>query len=159
MTLTIHFATPRDAETIVRFIRDLAEYERDPGSVEVTPAQIRAQMEDANPPFECLLAEYEAEAVGFALFFRNYSTWRGRSGLYLEDIFIREEYRGRGVGGALMRHLARIALDRGWARMEWSVLNWNTPAQGFYREYGARPLDNWTTWRLDGEALVRAART
>lgn len=159
MTLTIRFATPRDAETIVRFIRALAEYERDPGSVEVTPAQIRAQMEDASPPFECLLAEYEAEAVGFALFFRNYSTWRGRSGLYLEDIFVGDEYRGRGIGGALMRRLARIALDRGWARMEWSVLNWNTPAQGFYREHGARALDNWTTWRLDGEALVRTARS
>lgn len=158
MTLTIRFATPRDAETIVRFIRGLAEYEREPGAVEVTAAQLRAQMESADRPFECLLAEFDAEAVAFALFFRNYSTWRGRSGLYLEDIFVREEYRGRGIGGALMRRLAQIAVERDYARIEWSVLNWNTPAQSFYREYGARPLDSWTVWRLEGDALVRAAR-
>lgn len=158
MTLTIRFATPRDAETIVQLIRGLAEYERDPGAVEVTAAQIRTQMESADPPFECLLAEYDAEAAGFALFFRNYSTWRGRAGLYLEDIFVREAYRGRGVGGALMRRLIQITVERGWARMEWAVLNWNTPAQSFYREHGARPLDNWTTWRLDGDALVRGSR-
>ena len=158
MTLTIRFATPRDAETIVQLIRGLAEYERDPGAVEVTAAQIRTQMESVDPPFECLLAEYDAEAAGFALFFRNYSTWRGRAGLYLEDIFVREVYRGRGVGGALMRRLIQITVERGWARMEWAVLNWNTPAQSFYREHGARPLDNWTTWRLDGDALVRGPR-
>jgi len=158
MTLTIRFATSRDADTIVRFIHGLAVYERDPEAVEVTSAQILAQMESANPPFECLLAEYDAEAAGFALFFRNYSTWRGRSGLYLEDIFVPEEFRGRGIGGALMRRLAQIAVERGWARMEWAVLNWNTPAQGFYREHGARPLDTWATWRLEGDALDRLAR-
>jgi GNAT superfamily N-acetyltransferase len=158
MTLTIRFATPRDAETIVQHIRGLAEYERDLAAVEVTAAQIRAQMESVDPPFECLLAEYEAEAAGFALFFRNYSTWSGRAGLYLEDIFVREVYRGRGVGGALMRRLMQITVERGWARMEWSVLNWNTPAQGFYREHGASPSDDWTTWRLDGDALSRGAR-
>jgi len=158
MTLTIRFATSRDADTIVRFIRGLAKYEREPGAVEATPAQIRAQMESTDPPFECLLAEFEGEAVAFALFFRNYSTWRGRPGLYLEDIFVREEYRGRGVGGALMRRLAQIAVEREYGRVEWSVLNWNTPAQSFYREYGARPLDTWTIWRLEGDALARAAR-
>jgi GNAT superfamily N-acetyltransferase len=158
MTLTIRFATPRDAETIVQFIRGLAEYEREPDAVEVTPAQIRTQMESTDPPFECLLAEYDAEAAGFALFFRNYSTWRGRAGLYLEDIFVREAYRGCGVGGALMRRLMQITIERGWDRMQWAVLNWNTPAQGFYREHGARPLDSWTTWRLDGDALSRGLR-
>ncbi|HXZ87337.1 MAG TPA: GNAT family N-acetyltransferase [Candidatus Binataceae bacterium] len=158
MTLTIRFATPRDADTIVRFIRGLAQYEREPNAVEVTASQIRAQMESADPPFECLLAEFDAEAVAFALFFRNYSTWRGRPGLYLEDIFVRDEYRGRGVGGALIRRLAQIALERGCTRIEWAVLNWNTPAQSFYREYGARPLDSWTIWRLEGDALARAAR-
>lgn len=159
MTLTIRFAAPRDADTIVRFIRGLAQYEREPNAVEVTAAQIRAQMESVDPPFECLLAEFDAEAVAFALFFRNYSTWRGRPGLYLEDIFVREEYRGRGIGGALIRRLAQIALERGCARIEWAVLNWNTPAQSFYREYGARPLDTWTVWRLEGDALARVART
>jgi GNAT superfamily N-acetyltransferase len=158
MTLTIRFAEARDADTIVRLIRGLAEYERDLDAVEVTSAEIRSQIESANPPFECLLAEYESETAGFALFFRNYSTWRGRPGLYLEDIFVREEFRGHGIGGALMRRLAGIAVERGWARMEWSVLNWNTPAQGFYREQGARRLDSWTTWRLDGDALERLAR-
>src|SRR5262249_18520620 len=151
MTLAIRFANSRDADTIVRLIRGLAEYERDPEAVKVTAAEIRSQLESANPPFECLLAEYESDAAGFALFFRNYSTWRGRSGLYLEDIFVREEFRGHGIGGALMRRLARIAVERQWARMEWSVLNWNTPAQGFYREHGARPLDTWTTWRVEGD--------
>ncbi len=159
MTLTIRYATPRDAETIVRLIQGLAEYERDPAAVEVTPAQIRSQMDGPNPPFECLVAEYEADPVAFALFFRNYSTWRGRPGLYIEDIFVREEYRGRGIGGALMRRLAKIAVERQWGRMEWAVLDWNTPAQGFYREHGARPLEAWTLWRLDGDALTRAARS
>ena len=158
MTLTIRFATPRDADAIVRFIRGLAEYEREPGAVQVSAAQIRAQMESADPPFECLLAEFDAEAVAFALFFRNYSTWRGRPGLYLEDIFVRDEYRGRGIGGALIRRLAQIAVERDYACIEWTVLNWNTPAQSFYREYGARPLDTWTVWRLEGDALARAAR-
>ena len=159
MTLTIRFAAPRDADTIVRLIRGLAQCEREPNAVEVTAPQIRAQMESADPPFECLLAEFDAEPVAFALFFRNYSTWRGRPGLYLEDIFVREEFRGRGIGGALIRRLAQIALQRGCARIEWAVLNWNTPAQSFYREYGARPLDTWTIWRLEGDALARAAHT
>jgi GNAT superfamily N-acetyltransferase len=155
MALTIRFATPGDAPTILRFIRGLAEYEREPNAVTVTAAELRVQMDSGDPPFECILAEYDAEAVAFALFFRNYSTWSGRPGLYLEDIFVREEYRGRGIGGALMRRLAKIVGERGWARMEWAVLNWNTPAQSFYREYGAHPSEGWTTWRLKGEALGR----
>ncbi len=149
MSLTIRFALPRDAGTIVRFILALAEYEKASESVQVTAAQIRAQLECSDPPFECLLAEYESEPVGFAVFFRNYSTWTGRCGLYLEDLFVLEEYRGRGVGGALMRRLAEIAADRGWARMDWTVLNWNSNAQSFYREHGGYPMDDWTGWRLD----------
>jgi GNAT superfamily N-acetyltransferase len=158
MAFAIRFATPSDAVTILGFIRALAEYERDPGAVEATVEQLRGQMESDDPPFECLVAEYDAEAVGFALFFRNYSTWSGRAGLYLEDIFVREAYRGRGVGGALIRRLAQIAEQRGWRGMDWAVLNWNTPAQSFYREFGARPLGSWTPWRLDGDAFRRAAR-
>jgi GNAT superfamily N-acetyltransferase len=149
MILTIRFAVPSDANTIVRFIRGLAEYERVPGAVKVTAAEIRSQMESRDPPFECLLAEYESEPAGFAVFFRNYSTWTGRCGLYLEDLFVREEYRGRGVGGALMRRLGEVAAARGWARMDWAVLDWNTNAQSFYREHGGYQLERWTSWRLD----------
>jgi GNAT superfamily N-acetyltransferase len=149
MNLTIRFATSHDAATILRLIKGLASYEREPDAVEVTTDQLREQMESVNPPFECLLAEYEAEAVGFALFFRNYSTWRGAPGLYLEDLFVLNQYRGRGIGGALMSRLAEIVAERGWSRMEWAVLNWNTAAQSFYRDQGARPMDEWTIWRCD----------
>jgi GNAT superfamily N-acetyltransferase len=154
MTLSIRFATPDDAVTIVDFIWRLAEYERDPGAVEVTSDQLRAQMESDRPPFECILAEFDGRAAGFALFFPNYSTWRGRPGLFLEDIFVLEQDRGRGVGGALMRRLAEIVAERRWGRMEWAVLNWNTPAQNFYRDQGAHPMDEWTIWRIDGDAPV-----
>lgn len=149
MTLAIRFATPSDAGIIVSFIRALAEYERVPAAVKVTAAEIKTQMQSADPPFECLLAEYEGNSVGFALFFRNYSTWTGRCGLYLEDLFVLEEYRGRGIGGALIRRLREVANERGWARMDWAVLDWNTHAQSFYREQGGYPLQGWTNWRLD----------
>jgi GNAT superfamily N-acetyltransferase len=150
MTLTMRFATPADAATILRFIRGLAEFEREPEAVRATASELRAQMELDNPPFECILAEYGAEAVGFALFYRNYSTWTGRPGLYLEDLFVAQEHRGGGVGGALLRHLKQIVAERGWARIDWSVLNWNTNAQSFYREHGGYPLEKWTSWRIDG---------
>jgi GNAT superfamily N-acetyltransferase len=149
MTVTIRFAAPNDASTIRRFIRGLAEYERVPDAVKVTTAEIRAQMESSDPPFECLLAECAGEPAGFALFFRTYSTWTGRCGLYLEDLFVSEEYRGRGIGGALMRHLGERAAERGWPRMDWAVLDWNTNAQRFYRAHGGYPLERWTGWRLD----------
>jgi GNAT superfamily N-acetyltransferase len=156
MNLSLRFARPSDAETIRDLIQKLAGYERAPGAVEVTAAQLRAQMESANPPFECILAEFDALAVGFALFFRNYSTWRGRPGLYLENLFVREDYRGRGVGGALMRRLGEIVAARGWGQMEWAVLNWNTPAQSFYRDHDAHPLDQWTLWRLEAAAPAKS---
>ncbi len=147
--LIIRFAMPQDTPAILRFIKALAEYEHEPDAVEVTADQLSAQMRDPNPPFECLLAEYDAEPVGFALFFRNYSTWRGKPGMYLEDLFVQEQYRGRGIAGALMRRLCEIAVERGWSRIEWAVLNWNTPAQSFYREQGALPMSEWTLWRRD----------
>ncbi len=149
MPIAIRFATPQDASMIFDLIKGLAEYEREPGAVEVTVDRLRKQMESTNPPFECLLAEDESKPLGFALFFRNYSTWRGIPGLYLEDLFVLEEYRGRGIGQMLLTHLQEIVAERGWGRMEWAVLNWNTPAQGFYRQMGARPMSEWTTWRLD----------
>ncbi len=150
-------ARPEDAELLHALIVALAIYEREPDAVEATPADLRAQLSQERPPFEALIAELDAEPVGFALFFHNYSTWRGRPGLYLEDLFVRPEGRGRGVGRALLRRLAQIALERGCARMEWWVLDWNTPAIGFYEKLGARAMGEWTTFRLTGEALAALA--
>lgn len=150
----IRFAGPEDAATILAFIRDLADYEREPDAVEVTEAELAAQMREPIPPFECLLAEEDGEPLGFALFFHTYSTWRGRRGVWLEDLFVPPAHRGRGVGAALLTELARIAVDRGCARFEWSVLDWNEPAIRFYRSLGAQPQDEWTRWRLDGAALA-----
>jgi len=149
VSITIRFATARDGATVFDFIKLLAAYEHEPEAVKVTANELRAQLADQNPPFECLLAESEAKPVGFALFFRNYSTWRGRPGLYLEDLYVLEEYRGHGVGAALMRRLGEIVDERGWGRIEWAVLNWNTSAQSFYRDQGANPLTDWTLWRLE----------
>ncbi|MGH7931603.1 MAG: GNAT family N-acetyltransferase [Candidatus Binataceae bacterium] len=158
MTLIIRFATPSDAETILSFIRGLAEYEHEPDAVKATAAGLRAWLESSDPPFECLLAEDTGEAVGFALFFRNYSTWSNRPGLYLEDLFVPERLRGHGIGRALMNRLAQIALERGWSRIQWSVLDWNTPSQSFYRSLGARPANEWTMWDIEGDALAGLAK-
>lgn len=158
MTPAVRFATPADAQLILDFVRGLAEYERAAHLVETTPAMIRSQMEAADPPFECLIAEYEGEPAGFALFFRNYSTWTGRPGLYLEDFFVPQRFRGRGIGKALFKRMAQLVLERGWARMEWAVLDWNRPAHGFYRACGSEAKDEWTVWRLAGDALARVAR-
>lgn len=147
--IAIRFAAPGDAATIVGFVRALAAYEGHEEAVELTPEILRGQMESAAPPFECLIAERDGQAVGFALFFRTYSTWRGRPGMWLEDIFVPPEYRGQGVGKALLVRLSEIAAERGYARMEWSVLDWNKPAQEFYRSRGAAPLAGWSIWRLD----------
>ena len=153
MSLTLRFATADDAETLHRFIVALATFEREPDAVEATPASLAAQLRAAPPPFECLLAEDEGEAVGFALFFHNYSTWRGRPGLYLEDLFVPEANRGKGVGTALLTRLAAVAVARGCARMEWAVLDWNEKAMAFYDALGARGVREWVPYRLTGEAL------
>jgi GNAT superfamily N-acetyltransferase len=158
MGLSIRLATPRDAEVIVGFIRGLAEYEREPEAVEITAADLRAQMGSADPPFECLIAEQDGTPAGFALFFRNYSTWRGRAGLFLEDLFVPTAYRRRGIGRALLQRLAAISVERGYSRMEWSVLDWNTLAHEFYRNLGALPMDQWTIWRLSADAIAQLAR-
>lgn len=149
----IRIATPDDAATILRFIRELADYEREPDAVEVTLDTLREQLASARPPFECVIAELAGEPVGFALFFANYSTWRGRAGLYLEDLYVTPEARGSGVGKALLRHLAALAVARGCVRMEWSVLDWNAPAIGFYDSIGASPMSQWTVYRLADGAL------
>jgi GNAT superfamily N-acetyltransferase len=158
MGLFIRFATAQDAELIVSFVRGLAEYEREPEAVEVTPEVLRGQMESPDPPFECLIAEHDSAPAGFALFFRNYSTWCGRPGLFLEDLFVAQAYRRKGIGRALLQRLAAISVERGYGRMEWSVLDWNTPANEFYRALGATAMDQWTIWRLSGDALARASR-
>lgn len=158
-TISVRLAGADDARLIHGFICELARYEREPDAVEATPASLRADLGRDPPPFECLIAEIDAEPVGFALFFHNYSTWRGRRGLYLEDLFVSERHRGRGAGRALLARVARLAAERNCARMEWAVLDWNQPAIDFYRSLGAEPLDEWTLFRLTGAALERLARS
>lgn len=150
-------ATPDDCELIFELITELAVYEREPQAVETSPAVLRAQLESDRCPFECLIADLDGEPAGFALFFQNYSTWKGRPGLYLEDLFVRDSARKSGVGGALLVALARIAVERGYGRMEWSVLDWNQLAIDFYRSLGAVPMSDWTTFRLAGEPLKELA--
>jgi GNAT superfamily N-acetyltransferase len=146
-------ATPDDAATVHALIVALAHYEREPGAVVNSPDVLRAQLADARPPFECLLAEEDGAACGFALFFPTYSTWLGKPGIWLEDLFVLEAHRRRGIGRALLAAVARLAVARGCARLEWAVLDWNTPARDFYRRLGAESLDDWTMQRLSGVAL------
>ena len=151
--LRIAPATPADVPVILGFIRGLAEYERLPHEVVATEAMVHSSLFSERPHAAVLLAHLGAEAVGFALYFHNYSTFLGRRGVYLEDLFVLPAARGRGVGRALLSELARVARDEGCGRMEWSVLDWNEAAIEFYRSIGARPLSDWTTFRLTGDAL------
>lgn len=153
----IRTATAADAETLLRFIQALADYEREPDAVRTDAGTLRAQLSSAQPPFECLLAERDGEALGFALYFQSYSTWRGRPGLWLEDLFVPEAQRGQGVGRALLTKLAAIARERDCARLEWSVLDWNAPALAFYGRLGAKAQADWTTYRLTDAALTQLA--
>jgi GNAT superfamily N-acetyltransferase len=155
--LTIRFATAADCATILRFIRALADYEKLAHEVVADEAQLRATLFGDRPAAEVLIAERSGAAVGFALFFPSYSTFLARSGLYLEDLFVDLDARGAGVGGALMAALARIAVQRGYGRFEWSVLDWNEPALGFYRRLGAVPQAEWTVQRLTGAPLEALA--
>jgi len=158
MTLSVRPATPADAETILRFIRGLAGYEREPDAVRATAGDLCAQMASAAPPFECLIAQDGTNPIGFALFYRSYSTWLGQPLLFLEDFFVDENYRGRGAGILLIKQLAQIARERAYRRIEWRVLDWNEPAQRFYRSLGAFPIDEWTVWRMEGDALDRLSQ-
>jgi GNAT superfamily N-acetyltransferase len=153
MPTMIRAAGPDDAEDVHRLIAALAAYERESGAVVSTPDVIRAQLADTRPPFECLLAQEHGETVGFALFFPTYSTWLGQQGLWLEDIFVLESHRHRGIGRALLTRVAELVVARGYGRLEWSVLDWNAPAFGFYRRLGAVALETWTLHRLTGDAL------
>lgn len=155
--LQIEPATPGDAELIVALVRELAEYERLLDQVVITPDDVLRDLFGPRPYAEAVVARVDGEPVGFALWFHNYSTFAGRSGLYLEDLFVRPAFRGHGYGEALLRHLARVALDRGCARFEWAVLDWNEPALAFYRKLGAVPMNDWTVHRVSGDALAALA--
>jgi GNAT superfamily N-acetyltransferase len=156
-TLAIRFATPADVSTILHFIRSLARYEKLEHEVVATEAGLRATLFAPRPSAEVLLAELAGSPVGFALFFQNYSTFLGRPGLYLEDLFVEPAARGQGVGLALMSALAQITVERGWGRFDWAVLDWNTPALEFYRALGAVPQSEWTVQRLTGAPLEQLA--
>lgn len=161
-TKFIRPATRDDLPLILSLIRDLAEYERDPGAVVATESLLEANLfgrGDQPAVATCVIGELDGVPQGFALYFFNFSTWLGRSGLYLEDLFVRPPARGAGLGKALLLHLAKIAVERGCGRMEWSVLDWNQSAIGFYKSLGAKPMDEWTVFRLTGDALTHAART
>ncbi|MFB3786379.1 MAG: N-acetyltransferase family protein [bacterium] len=149
----IRFAKPGDAPLIHTFIRELAEYERLSQAVTSSEKDIHEALFGERPAAECLLAFLQDQPAGFALFFTTFSTFVGRPGLYLEDIYVKPAWRGMGIGKALLSRLAGIAKERRCGRMEWSVLNWNEPAIGFYKKLGARPLDEWTVYRLSGSAL------
>jgi len=155
--LSIRPATAADTATILTFIRDLAEYEKLPGEVVADEEAIRTTLFGARPAAEVLIAELAGAPVGFALFFPSYSTFLGKPGLYLEDLFVQPAARGHGVGRALMSALARIAMQRDYGRFEWSVLDWNEPALRFYRSLGAKPHAGWTVQRLTGAPLAELA--
>ena len=150
-------AVEADVPVILDLIRDLAEYEKLSDQVTATEADIARSLFGDPPRAEAVIARLDGEAIGFALFFHNYSTFLGRPGLYLEDLYVRPASRGRGFGRRLLIHLARIAVDRGCGRFEWSGLDWNAPAIAAYRRAGAVPLDDWTVYRLTGDALKRLA--
>ncbi len=158
-TTRVRPATPDDAATILRFIRDLATYEREPDAVEATVASLRDQLSSEHPPFECLVAS-QADGpdgpvldVAMALFFPTFSTWTGRPGIHLEDLWVDPAARGTGAGLALVQALARLVRERGGARLDWAVLDWNQPAIDFYDRLGARAQDDWIPYRLAGSDL------
>jgi GNAT superfamily N-acetyltransferase len=156
--IRIEPATPGDVPLILAFVRELAEYERAADKVVANEGNLRESLFGAHSVAEGRIAYVGREPAGMALFFHNFSTWTGLRGLYLEDLYVRPEMRGRGVGRRLLAHLAGLARERDCARFEWAVLNWNEPAIGFYRSLGAVPLDEWQIYRLTGDALERLAR-
>jgi GNAT superfamily N-acetyltransferase len=155
--LKIRPASGDDAATILDLIRALAIYEREPDAVTASEADILRDGFGATPKFRCVIAEWDGQPAGFAFWFYNYSTWQGRPGLYLEDLFVKPEFRGKGIGKALLLHLARVAADENCGRFEWSVLDWNTPAIEFYESLGAKLHKEWLRMRVEGEALSKLA--
>lgn len=159
MTLTIRPATPADLPLIAEFIRDLAEFEKLSHEVRFDEAKLGENLFGARPYAEVVIGEIDDAPQGFALFFHNFSTFEGRPGIYLEDLFVRPEARGSGLGKALLAHLAKLCVERDCARLEWSVLDWNEPSIGFYKSLDARLMDEWTVMRMDGDALIRLAKS
>jgi len=151
-------ARESDVGRIHQLVLDLARYERAPDEVRATPEQLRAALFGPQPATYALVAEAGGEVVGFALYFLNFSTWEGVHGIYLEDLYVMPEHRGTGLGKAMLTSLAQIAIQRGYARVEWWVLDWNEPSIDFYRRLGAVPMDGWTVYRLTGDALRAAGR-
>jgi GNAT superfamily N-acetyltransferase len=156
--LSIRPATPQDARLILDFIRDLAEYERAPEAAVATEADLLRDGFGPNPKFQCVIAEWDGAPAGFAFYFYNYSTWQGRPGLYLEDLFVRPQYRGKSIGKALLVHLAQVAVRENCGRFQWQVLDWNTPAIQFYESLGAKKLTEWLTMRVEGEDIEKLAQ-
>jgi GNAT superfamily N-acetyltransferase len=157
MATTIRAAIPADVPLILDFIRALAVYERAPEAVIATEADLLRDGFGPNPFYFCLIAEQDGQPAGFAFYFFDYSTWLGRPGIYLEDLFVHPEFRGLGIGKALLKQVAAIAVEKGCSRLKWSVLDWNTPAIDFYRAMRAEMMDEWINVRIMGEALERLA--
>lgn len=157
MNQIIRMASPADLPLIAQFIRDLAEYERLAHEVRFDEATLGERLFGVRPYAEVLIGEVDGAAQGFALFFHNFSTFEGKPGIYLEDLFVRPEARGAGLGKAFLQRLAQLAVERDCARLEWWVLDWNDPAIRFYKALGAKPMDDWTTYRVDGDALAALA--
>jgi GNAT superfamily N-acetyltransferase len=155
MTISIRPASAADLPLIAQLIRDLAEYERLAHEVRFDDEVLRTKLFGPRPYAEVVIGEIDGHPQGFALFFHNFSPFEGRPGIYLEDLFVRPEARGSGLGKALLSHLATLAVERDCARLEWSVLDWNEPAIGFYKKLGARLMDEWTMMRVDGQALAQ----
>jgi GNAT superfamily N-acetyltransferase len=157
MSLAIRPAAPADAALVLSFIRELAEYDRLAHEVVATEGDIAAALSGPKSRVFAEIAEWNGEPAGFALWFYNFSTFRGRNGIYLEDLFVRRSFRGCGIGRALLAHLAQRCIAEGLPRLEWWVLDWNEPALRFYRSLGALPMDEWTVQRVTGDALARLA--
>jgi len=157
--LTIRSAAASDIPLIQQFIRDLAEYEREPEAAVATQEDLLRDGFGPEPKYRCVIAEWSGEPAGFAFFFYNYSTWQGRPGLYLEDLFVKPSFRGKGIGKALLLHLAKIAVAENCGRFQWQVLDWNTPAIDFYKSLGAEMMSAWLTMRVEGDNLRKLAES
>lgn len=154
---TIRFVIKPDVDLILNFIKELAEYEKLLHEVEATEALLKEYLFGSEPKAEVLIGEYNGEPVGFALFFHNFSTFLGKPGIYLEDLFVKKEARGKGFGKSMLNFLARLAVERECGRLEWSVLDWNKPAISFYKKLGAEAMDDWTVYRVTGNSLKELA--
>ncbi|MCL4122368.1 UNVERIFIED_CONTAM: hypothetical protein GTU68_032406 [Idotea baltica] len=155
--LNIRAATVEDAEAIFNFINELAIYEKAPQEVVTNVSMIQATLFGESPQAQALIAEIDSNAVGYAIYFTSYSTWLGKQGVYLEDLYVSPSFRGFGAGKALLKKIAKNAVDNDCGRVEWSVLDWNKPAIDFYESFGAKPQDEWTVYRLTGDALLKFA--